>query len=72
VEKPALKVVVRVDPPTELSREQFNELMDGELTAFEADLRRRQQGRGLQGDPLISAERGLLKAYIYFAHGRSA
>lgn len=70
--KPELQVVVRVEPPQELNREQLDELMDGELSAFERDLQRRQQERGLSTEPLAGVERGLLKAYIFFAYGKTA
>lgn len=71
MERPALRVVVRVEPPADLSREQINTLMDGEVHAFERDLQRRQREQGLSPDPLNGSERGIIKAYILFAHGRT-
>jgi hypothetical protein len=44
--------------------------MDGEIAGFEAQLREQSQKRGLPGDHLITAERGLLKAYLFYAYGR--
>lgn len=70
MEKPALKVVVRVEPPKDLTRGQLDDLMDGEIAGFEAQLREQSQKRGLPGDHLITAERGLLKAYLFYAYGR--
>lgn len=72
MERPALKVVVRVEPQQELTRAQLDQLMDGELSAFEKDLRARQQAKGLSGESLTGMERGVLKAYLFFAHGRTA
>lgn len=66
-----LTVQVQVDAP-EVSRAQLDALMDGEITAFEQDLKRSsERGAGLQG-PLTSIERGTIKAYLYFAKKRTA
>ena len=63
---PALKVTVRIDPP-DLSRANLDKLMDGEISAFEKDLRVRNQAASLSGEPLTSIERGTLKAYLFYA-----
>lgn len=67
---PALKVLVRVDPP-EVNRATLDSLMDGELSAFERDLQSRNRAAGLSGEPLTGVERGVLKAYLFFAHTRT-
>lgn len=64
--EPALKVTVRIDPP-DLSRAHLDVLMDGEISAFEKDLRARNAAMGLGGEPLTSIERGTLKAYLFYA-----
>lgn len=69
MENPAvLKVVVRVDPPA-VTRTQLDALMDGELSAFEKDMRSRSKGIG--DEPLTAIERGTLKAYLFFAYTRT-
>lgn len=72
MEKPALKVVVRVEPPQELSRAVLDELMSGELHAFEQDLIQKTKEKNLTGGPLTSPERGILKAYLFYAYTRKA
>ncbi len=63
---PALKVLVQVEPP-EVTRATLDALMDGELSAFEQDLQTRNRAAGLGGEPLTGVERGVLKAYLFFA-----
>lgn len=71
MESPALKVVVRVEPP-QLDRASVDRLMDGEIARFEKFLQERQRSQGLSGnDPLTTPERGILKAYITYASTRS-
>lgn len=67
---PGLKVVVQVDPP-DMGRESLDRLMDGEITRFEEELKRRQVGQGLRPESLATAERGILKAYLIFARSPS-
>lgn len=64
---PALKVVVRVDPP-ELDRANIDRLMDGEISEFEKYLQQKQREQGLSGnDRLMTPERGILKAFLIYA-----
>lgn len=71
MESPALKVVVRVEPP-QLDRVTADRLMDGEISGFEKFLQERQRTQGLSGDdPLSTPERGILKAYLTYAATRS-
>lgn len=66
-----LTVQVKIDAPS-VDRAQLDALMDGELSAFEQDLKRvSERGANLQG-PLTSMERGTIKAYLHFALTRGA
>lgn len=49
----------------------LDSLMDGELSAFERDLQTRNRAAGLSGEPLTGVERGVLKAYLFFATTRT-
>ncbi len=71
MESPALKVVVRVEPP-QLDRASIDRLMDGEISRFEQFFQERQKSMGLSGDPLSTPERGVLKAFLAYAASRSA
>jgi hypothetical protein len=45
--------------------------MDGEISEFEKFLQTKQREQGLSGnDPLMSSERGILKAFIIYAKSR--
>jgi hypothetical protein len=44
-----------------------DKLLDGELSNFEKYFSRIQEERGLEGAPLATFERGLLKAYLFYA-----
>lgn len=64
-----LNVTLTIDPPPEqVSALEFNQLCDGELAEFESWMAKRQSGVGSTPSPLISAERGVLKAYLMFVH----
>lgn len=66
-----LKVSVSIDPvPEQIDGEQFNRLCDGELTAFEAWMHGRMSAAGLEPSPLIGAEQGTLRAFLYFVYSR--
>ena len=71
MEQPRLDVVVTIQPPpAEVSPEVFNTLCDGELEAFERWQMNLMQKKGLAPTPLIGAERGTLRAYLYFVATR--
>jgi hypothetical protein len=68
VEKPALKVHVRISPPPEeLTRQQLDALMDGELIEFEKHLMHKQHQAGFSPEPLSTPERGILKGFLVYA-----
>lgn len=68
---PALKVVVRVDPPN-IDRATADRLMDEEIAGFQAFLQEQQRRAGLNGhDPLSTPERGIIKAYITYVSTRN-
>lgn len=54
-----------------MSRAALDSLMDGELSAFERDLQTRNRAAGLSGEALTGVERGVLKAYLFFAVTRT-
>lgn len=45
---------------------KLDEMLDGELLAFERWFINRQRSKGMGSDPLIGAERGVVKAYILY------
>ncbi len=45
--------------------------MDGEISKFEEFLQEQARRQGLNPDPLSTPERGIIKAYITYAHTRS-
>lgn len=53
-------------PPSELDARKLDEMLDGELLGFERWFVSRQQAKGMGTDPLIGAERGVVKAYILY------
>lgn len=65
---------IKITPPaSELDARKLDEMLDGELLDFERWFVKRQQSKGMGTDPLIGAERGVVKAYIlYCATARGA
>jgi hypothetical protein len=63
-----LRVKITIQPPPDtVSKQEVDRLLDGELTRFEKYFSHIQQKRGLDGAPLASFERGVIKAYLYYA-----
>lgn len=44
----------------------MDDLFNGELSKFEAWVIERNRRRGNTGEPLLSVERGIIKAYLYY------
>lgn len=62
-----LKVNLQILPkPERLDPAAFNAATDGLLEEFEQWFIRQQQASGAEANALIGAERGVLKAYLYF------
>lgn len=53
-------------PPSEIDARKLDELLSGELVEFERWFVERQKSKGMGTDPLIAAERGVVKAYILY------
>lgn len=62
---------IKIRPLETTDPQRLDELLDGELSAFEEWFMKRQKERGAEyAGPLIAAERGVLKAYIMYAAQR--
>ena len=63
-----LHVKVQISPPPKtVDKKEVDKLLDGELTRFEEYVQRKGREAGSDGMPLASHERGIIKAYIYYA-----
>lgn len=63
-----LKVSIQISPPPETqNKREIDLLLDEEVSKFEEFYTKVQRNRGLDGYPLASFERGVLKSYLYFA-----
>ena len=50
-----------------MNKQEVDSLLDGEITKFEQHVIRQHEAKGIEGAPLASFERGMVKAYLYFA-----
>lgn len=58
---------IRINPPpSELDARKLDEMLNGEIIGFERWFVQRQAAKGMGTDPLIAAERGVIKAYILY------
>jgi hypothetical protein len=63
-----LHVNVKINPPPEtVDKKEVDRLLDGELSRFEKHFSHVQKEKGMDGAPLAAFERGVLKAYLYYA-----
>lgn len=63
-----LSVKVKINPPPEtVDKKEVDRLLDGELSKFEDYFAKVQREQGFDGAPLAGFERGVLKAYLYYA-----
>lgn len=59
---------VKINPlPGELPAQEMDRLLNGELSNFEKWAIERQRAKGYEGAGLITAERGIIKAYLVYA-----
>jgi hypothetical protein len=63
-----LKVSVKISPPpSQVDKKEVDKLLEGEIAQFEQHVIRQAKERGFEGAPLASFERGMVKAYLFFA-----
>lgn len=69
-----LRVTVQIEQhPKKIPSDEMDALLEGELFAFEEYFMRVQAERGKHApSPLITGEKSIVKAYIYYAATRSA
>jgi hypothetical protein len=56
---------------SEITVEELDKLFAGEITEFEQWFISRQQARGMSASGLLSVENGILRAFMFYIHGKS-
>lgn len=68
-----LKVELKLSPhPEEITPQEMNRLLDGEITKFQDWVIERNKASGFEGAPLAAPERLIVKSYIFFAATRES
>ena len=68
MEQPSLDVRIKINPlPSKLEPQRLDELLNGELVAFEKWFMDEQRRRGNRDpSPLIGVEKGIVRTYILY------